>query len=520
MRFPKQTALRNSRSGSFRNSTPALAIEDRSGYFKLAIASLIWIFLYRLFPFGWSTPPTLSLAFIIQQFTQDQLAEFKDYAELVLSLFSFAIFGFAITGILRIYRFKPVPSLLLILLLGGLLGSAIELLQAFTPSRNPNLPDILTDALGGGLGWLAYQRWRVQIFDRASRVQQAIRSRLRRLSVPALASGFIGYFAIATVGIMLLPTPTGFSNWDSSFPLMIGNENTGDRPWQGSVGQVQIFDRALSSNDIAQLFAGKALTPNQHPSLIASYILTEKRDRYQDQTGQLPDLLWHGNSSQEVSETGIHFNADHWLQSAAPAQPLSEKLKQNAQMSLAVTLSPESLEQKGPARIISLSQDTSYRNFTLGQSGKDLVFRLRTPITGENGSNPQITVPRVFADRHPHHVVVTYAKATAQVFVDQLEQVTTFQFSELAYKILFDAMVFFPLGVLLGLILLTIRRPLAAYLALLVGGVMLPTLLIEGLLATTMHRDFVTGNLAVGMVFSLAAILIVKGPLQQWLQER
>ena len=41
-----------------------------------------------------------------------------------------------------------------------------------------------------------------------------------------------------------------FSNWDSSFKLVIGNEATGDRPWLGEIYYVAIFDKALNSREI------------------------------------------------------------------------------------------------------------------------------------------------------------------------------------------------------------------------------------------------------------------------------
>lgn len=43
--------------------------------------------------------------------------------------------------------------------------------------------------------------------------------------------------------------------------------------------------------------------------------------------------------------------------------------------------------QYGPTRIVTFSSGVSRRNVTLGQSGDDLVLRLRTPVGGVNGSD-------------------------------------------------------------------------------------------------------------------------------------
>ena len=48
-------------------------------------------------------------------------------------------------------------------------------------------------------------------------------------------------------------------------------------------------------------------------------------------------------------------------------------------------MTPGNTAQTGPARIVSLSADTGAQNFTLGQEGSDIEFRLRTPVSGRNG---------------------------------------------------------------------------------------------------------------------------------------
>lgn len=52
-------------------------------------------------------------------------------------------------------------------------------------------------------------------------------------------------------------------------------------------------------------------------------------------------------------------------------------------------------EQVGPARILTFSRNKAERNFTVGQDGKDLVLRLRTPWTDANGTIDDEPVARV-----------------------------------------------------------------------------------------------------------------------------
>ena len=75
------------------------------------------------------------------------------------------------------------------------------------------------------------------------------------------------------------------------------------------------------------------------------------------------------------------------------------------------------LEQNGPARIVTCSQDISNRNFTLGQQGEHLVFRLRTPITGANGQGAEVSFGQIKPDQ-PMHVIVSYFSGSLYCYVD------------------------------------------------------------------------------------------------------
>ena len=64
-------------------------------------------------------------------------------------------------------------------------------------------------------------------------------------------------------------------------------------------------------------------------------------------------------------------------------------------------------EASGPARMISLSDGTSDRNWTLGQQGDKLVLRLRTTETGSNGTPPETELGIIEMGK-VYHVAVSY----------------------------------------------------------------------------------------------------------------
>ncbi len=91
--------------------------------------------------------------------------------------------------------------------------------------------------------------------------------------------------------------------------------------------------------------------------------------------------------------------------------------KKTGELTVEAIILSDRARQKGPARIISFSTDGYSRNFTLGQEGDQLLFRLRTPRTGTNGLNPQTTLTSIATGR-PYHVIVSYRDGQLACYVD------------------------------------------------------------------------------------------------------
>ena len=95
-----------------------------------------------------------------------------------------------------------------------------------------------------------------------------------------------------------------------------------------------------------------------------------------------------------------------------------------AELAVEAVFCAENVRQGGPARIVSFSTDHVSRNFTLGQERDKLIFRLRTPKTGGNGTNPQVTLCTIEPDRL-YHVVVTYRPGEMRCYLDGREVLRT-----------------------------------------------------------------------------------------------
>ncbi len=101
-----------------------------------------------------------------------------------------------------------------------------------------------------------------------------------------------------------------------------------------------------------------------------------------------------------------------------PAASLINAVKRSGQLTIEAWLSSANVEQTGPARIVSISRDSSSRNVTLGQHESQFVLRLRTSATGEQGT-PELQTPEgTIVPGELQHVAVTFDAHRAIFYVD------------------------------------------------------------------------------------------------------
>lgn len=57
------------------------------------------------------------------------------------------------------------------------------------------------------------------------------------------------------------------SNWDTSYPLILGNEKTGNRPWHGQLFLAAVYNRSLSSKEVSGNFMAGVANPKEGKGL-------------------------------------------------------------------------------------------------------------------------------------------------------------------------------------------------------------------------------------------------------------
>ena len=313
----------------------------------IVICSLLLVLVSTLGPFNFSFQ-AFQDGFSIRFSCPSGFFQPSGVRDWVNNILLFLPFGFGLAGLISRMRLGKRAILAAVLSASAGLSLAVEILQMFLPSRCPGFSDIVTNSIGGWLGFAC--------FSYASTDISTLRAKIKGcLSTKKLTLGFIGYATLIFLIVNASQNATNFSNWDPHFPLLLGNERTGDRPWKGNVSEVYISNRAISEAEVALIFSGQDPLTSIEDSLVASYQFPGTRESYRDRTGHLPDLSWKGKFPDPQDGTGVSLNSSHWLETKDPATFLTQKLRETSQFTLSTTVATAEKAQTGPARIISLS---------------------------------------------------------------------------------------------------------------------------------------------------------------------
>lgn len=309
--------------------------------------------------------------------------------DIVRNLLLFMPFGFALGALLQLQGWTRNRVRWAVLLSGFLLTVAVESLQNFLPDRQPSFADLIANSLGALMGLDLLRLWQ--------RRDDWLNERL--LIPERVFTGLLIYAAMLLLVGRGLASSVTLQEWEPGFPLLLGNEKGGGRPWRGAIRDLLILDHALTQEDARRNLAQPDSALVSGDRALAHYPLAGD---YGDLSGQQPHLVWRphdleADSGSHFSANGVHVGSGHWLETEYAVRDLSQSLQRASSFSLFLSTTPADVEQGGPARIISISTDPFLRNLTVGQEGHQLIVRVRTPLMGENGTAPQLSFPHFFA---------------------------------------------------------------------------------------------------------------------------
>lgn len=146
----------------------------------------------------------------------------------------------------------------------------------------------------------------------------------------------------------------------------------------------------------------------------------EKSDKVSDMSGSSAPihLTIENPSAVERSEYGLTVNSATLIAASEPSPRLVDAIKKSNAVTLEAWITPADSNQNGPARILTFSDGTSRRNFTLGQDGDRFDVRFRATRTDANGL-PSVSSSRKTVETRPTHVVFTRdATGRAKLYIN------------------------------------------------------------------------------------------------------
>lgn len=114
--------------------------------------------------------------------------------------------------------------------------------------------------------------------------------------------------------------------------------------------------------------------------------------------------------------------------SANDRRLLTGVAQQSQRCGISAWINSSSNNQTGTARIITFSLGVGNRNITLGQKGRDLVFRIRTPQTGPNGVRPQFILSDAVHYGKPTQVRAVFDKGAMTMTAESQTELVSAKF--------------------------------------------------------------------------------------------
>jgi glycopeptide antibiotics resistance protein len=396
----------------------------RSQPIPFLVLYIIYVLTLTLHPFDFSGSSAIHVTEFLQGFLvvsplAIRAAATKDFAQNVILFLPFGVLLF-LYCCRKISQRSRTVTLLIALGAGGALSLSVEVSQLYL-GRHSSVADVLANSLGSGLGALILSLSPVGVRMAVGRVfDKLVMSKVFLFCI-------LMYGAVPLV-LTILQTPwPNFRMWDSSFPFQLANEATLDRPWLGRIYLVAIYNRGLSATEIATNyrsgFSTDATEKRVKNGLVALYTFAEGGGEIVHDVSGAGDplnllIVPTAHVNWLSAPNGIEVAQPAIIKSQVPADKLVNAFRDVDELSIEAWFAPSNLKQHGPARLASFSGDLSRHNFTLGQQGRDVMFWLRTLISGAVGGGAGLQTRESSLTLDVSHVVATYNQGLQRLYVN------------------------------------------------------------------------------------------------------
>ncbi|MEZ6121153.1 MAG: DUF1553 domain-containing protein [Pirellulaceae bacterium] len=173
---------------------------------------------------------------------------------------------------------------------------------------------------------------------------------------------------------------------------------------------------------VHSVHAADGPAPRIDNGLIAAYSFVEPTNAViTDDLNAAEALRIHSPQAIQYQDGGMAVHASAMIVSDTPPQHVIAAVKKSNALSVEVWLQPADLQQKGPARIFSISDGPSARNMTLGQDGDRFDVRLRTSSTDQNGMPSLASQSNAVSTERTHVVFTRNAQGNSILYINGQE---------------------------------------------------------------------------------------------------
>ena len=446
--------------------------------------------------------------------------------DILVNLALFMPFGLGLTALFTARGIRFKKSICLTFIFGFCFSSIIEFLQILSLLRMTTPTDIASNTFSGFLGGVFFLLIRNRAKTFYFKFNKRIFSRIFMVT-------WLIYLLVISISLISFQDATKLGNWNTQFPLMMGNERTGNRPWKGEMSYFYISDRVLSDEIIGQLFTTNSESQTLQDNLLGAYVFNKLKLKYVDRLGNLPNLIWQAKDQEVTEKSSITLDNNNWLETEILPEQATKKIQNNAQFTIITKIKNSQKKIPGESRIFSLSKNLYQRNLSFEQSEADLKLRLRTPVTGNNGKNPELIWRDFFDAPKFHQIAIAYNGKELKFYIDNIANIYNLKLNSEAalfwsilsflgsktpiyinksslYNFLYHDLLFIPFGLLLSLILIMLPKNRIFYLLILFSGIMIPSLLIESIVVITNNGTEIWGNVFVSILTIAITSLLFK----------
>ena len=206
--------------------------------------------------------------------------------------------------------------------------TVLELVQLLQPTRHPRVTDLALNVLGLLVGLWSSTRWRTGRDWRLA-VQEYFERRPLLLETGVLVLAIMWWWSAGLQPALGSPR----MEWSKDFPLIIGNELDGSRPWFGEIRYAGVYGRALTGEQVIELLnaleKGEERNATEEMGLLAGYDFRRGRTDVIAPEGKLQsrDLLIEvPGECAWVANGGIELRKPARLVTRGPAADLTEAI--------------------------------------------------------------------------------------------------------------------------------------------------------------------------------------------------